>query len=319
MVMKLKVIILLITGMLIATGFLLSYGPVNQLVEKDTSDKTAPSVEVPSWHVAEYWTYTVNTIYRSPVEIDMVVYDITSTDYLVGTDNRDHALVHSVYNINPMLGRQTLENLDVYENGVAKSLYKFPLTDGATWQNTLYEKELTAQATYTVESNEYWIIATAENGFMLEYNYVPEVNWFSSFRIVDEGGYDLFSMQLIEHGYDYEGKVYFMRAKDLFSTSSLYTDTGEFTVNGHPAYGDFDFIAAGVRSTENHRLTNVVLTSPGNYHYRVNSGIYTLTEIPNENGMWKADVISLPIRSYFIIPPLIEIQIAGVIEYTAEL
>jgi len=317
--MKLKIIILLITGMLVASGFLLSYGHVSELTESNDPENAEAGARVPTWQKAEFWTYSVNTIYNAPIKIDMVVYDVTSTDYLVGTDDRQHALVHSVYNINPMLGRQTIEDLDVYENGEPKSLYQFPLADGASWHSTLYEKDLTASVTYMAETDEYRIIAVSESGFVLEYNYVPEVNWFTSFRIIDEGGFQLLSMELIEHGYDYEGKVYFMRARDLFSTSNLYSDNREFTVDGHPRDGDFDLLAAGVRTMGDHRLTNVILTSPGNSHYSLDSGIYTITEIPNENGIWTADMITLPVFNYFIIHPLVEVQISGIIEYTAEL
>ena len=316
--MKLKMIILLITGMFIASGFLLSYGPVSNLTELNDTENAKAGAQVPVWQKAEYWTYAINTVYSDPDEIDMVVYDITSTDYMIGTNDRDHALVHSIYNINPMLGRQTIDNLDIYENGEPKSFYNFPLTDGASWQSTLYERDLKAETTYLADTNEYHIVATSESGFVLEYNFVTEANWFTKFKIIDEGGYELFSMDLVEHGYGYEGKVFFMRARDLFSTSNLNRDTGEFTVSGHPKYGDFDFLAAGVRTVGDQRFSNVFLTSPDNTHYRLNKGMYTITEVPNENGIWSADMVRFPVVTYSRIP-LAEVQISGVIEYTAEL
>jgi hypothetical protein len=315
--MQFKVIILIIAGMLITTGFLLSFGPVSDQINGDTSSDNNSNTDVPGWQKAEYWSYSVNSMYNEPAEIDMVVYDNSNGNYFVGTDSRDHALVHSVYNINPMLGRMTVDNLDVYENGEPKSLYQFPLTDGASWQNTLHEKSYDVEAS-TSGDGEFSIIAVAEDGSILAYDYDPAVNWFTYFTIIDRNGNDIFSLELIEHGYDYKGTVYFMRATDLYSSSSLATDNGEFTVSGHSKYGDFDHIAVGIKSTQNYRMINTVLTSPSDRHYRIGSGNFEITEIQAENGDWTASVYSMP-NMFAFVPPLVEVQISGVIEYSAEL
>jgi len=316
--MRQNIIVFILTGTLITTAFLLSFTPVHdQILNSDSSDRER-SVEVPTWQKSEYWTFSVKSFYGENSVIDLVCYDISDGNYYIGSNSREHALVHAVYNTNPMLGRMTIDNLDVYENGVPKSLYQFPLKDGSQWKSTLYEKDLNANAKLIDNDQQIKIIAVAEDGFTLIYNYVPELNWFSTFNIIDEEGREIFSLELIEHNYNYQGTVYFMRATDLYTTSNLAASDGDFSVSGHSKYGDFDFLAVGIKSYENIRMVNTVLVSPDNVHYRIGSGNYNIYEIPAEKGIWTADLYTFPIIFTFT-KPVVELQISGVIEYSTVL
>ena len=317
--MNWKWIILRIVGMLIFSAFLLSNGRVT---EKPTNELNTlvfgNSATVPSWQISEYWTYSIESDYFQSEVINLVCYDISDGNYYIGADSRDHALTHAVYNINPMLGRQTITNLDVYENGEPKPMYNFPMTDGMSWQNSLFERELTVQTMYNENIRGFDIKASDENGFSLNYNYLPSVHWFSEFSIVDETGKTLYSLELVDHGYGFEGQVYFMRANDLWDSAS--SDTNQFSVNGHHKYGDFDFLAVGIEIPNNPTgIMFVEISGPSNIgdyenSYRGPVVLGHFLEIPNENGEWTVGYYS---NVFSFIKPQMNIRIAGVLEYSA--
>jgi hypothetical protein len=319
--MNLKWIVLAIAGLFVISTFLLPYGPiVNNSIEDIDNSNSDNTADVPTWQVSEYWKYSVKYDNFAQTEINLVCYDISNGNYYIGTDSRDQALIHAVYNVNPMLGRQTTTNLDVYENGESKQMYAFPLKDGARWQNTLFERELNVKATHNEHTNGFEITAQDENGFTLEYNYMPEVNWFSEFRIIDETGQIIYELELLDHGYDYEGPTYFMRARDLFDSTSTIIDNpvyevDNFEVNGHPKYGDFDFLALGITlSDESAQPMSMMISDPtGNIQYRnkivEESSETSILELPNLNGMWT-------IRYHQFHESSMNIYVAGVLEYS---
>lgn len=322
-----KWIILPIVGLLLLASFVIPLGMQEKENDYDpsTMDETA---SVPNWQESEYWKYDVQSDYFPACEIYLVCYDIDDDNYYIGTDNRDSALIHAVYNVNPMLGRQTITNLDVFENGEPKSMYSFPLEDGASWDNTLFEKNLKVKANYNeeIQTNPgvfygFEIIAEDEAGFSLEYDYIPDLGWFSKFKAVDETGNVLYEMEIIEHGYDYEGTVYFMRARDLFDSTNA--DTNKFSVSHHPKYGDYDFLAVGLEIPWYSGLfVYVELTGPtfDSQYYRSYMGTIPLgiaMEIPNINGEWSVNYGSWP--PTFFRGPEVNIKVAGVLEYSAVL
>ena len=317
--MNWKWIILTIVGILVLSAFLLPNGPVTEKPTKTlNSFGFENSVTVPTWQISEYWTYNVESDYFQSSVINLVCYDISDGNYYIGTDSRDHALTHAVYNINPMLGRQTIINLDVYENGESKPLYKFPLTTGDSWQNNLYERELYVQAQFNEDIMGYDIQASDENGFSLNYNYIPSIHWFSEFSIVDETGKTLYSLELVDHGYGFSGQVYFMRASDLWDSET--SDTNQFSVNGHQKYGDFDFLAVGIEIPNNPTgIMFVEISGPSNIddHHDSYLGPVALghfLEIPNENGEW---TISYYTNKFTFLKPQMNLKVAGVLEYSA--
>jgi hypothetical protein len=309
--------------MLIISALLISTGQVRDQTPETGVSENTHSAEVPQWQISEFWRYSIQYD-KTTTEIDLVCYDLTDNDYFIGTSSRDHAMVHAVYNINPMLGRQTVDNLDVYENGVPKSMFAFPLTDGSSWQNTLYGHDFTVNAEYcdNIETSlgsfsGFEISARSADGISIAYDFIPALNWFSKLVIEDSNSVFL-EMTLKDHDYGFKGEVYFMRARDLYDASSS-SGGNDFSVSGHPKYGDFDFLAVGITTETINTPMFVEISGPVNdYSYPVfrTSGTKFISEIPNYNGDWSVDYYS---RMFLFYQPEVDVKIAGVLEYSAVL
>jgi hypothetical protein len=325
--MNWKWFILPVVAVLLITSFVSLVSTDQTTIEKPINSGSEDGESVPTWQVSEYWSYNVESSvgHTSPSIIELVCYDISDGNYYIGTSSRDHALIHAVYNLNPMLGRQTVSNLDVYENGEPKAMYSFPLNDGSSWQNSLFDRTLSASASYNDRIETaigvfagYEITASSEDGFTLEYNYIPAINWFSSFAISEQGEI-VYALELVEHGSGYEGDLYFMRASDLLENTLSSANPETFSVNGHPRHGNFDFIAVGFDTDYSPLLWRIEITNPaGNVQYRSNSPSGSITEMPNMNGDWTVQA-GMFLPALMFRQPTVDVQIAGVLEYSVTL
>ena len=168
----------------------------------------------PTWEISDYWQYSIETEHFPDTESFMVCYDIVDENYMIGVEERQQALIHSLFNVNPMLGRISIDNLAVYENGEPKNMYQFPLTHNKNWQVNMFNHELMAKAKFNpnIITNQgklpgFEITAKADNGFIVIYNYVPEVMWFTTFTVINEDGTIVYNLELIDHGTGFQGTV----------------------------------------------------------------------------------------------------------------
>lgn len=193
-----------------------------------TTETDVPFVaDIPRWDVGDSWTYTVQTSEFPQTSAKMVVYDDDGDRYWVGVTDREQALVHALFNVNPQLGRIQKGNLAVYEKGEPRAMYRFPIHDGDTWTTDLFVSihggTLTAKATHsdavatpfgTFEGFD--IVATNGAGFRVEYDFVPQLKWFTKLVVHDSDGTLLHDLRVTESGTAPEGtKAWFVRGTDL--------------------------------------------------------------------------------------------------------
>ncbi|WP_455392890.1 hypothetical protein [[Eubacterium] cellulosolvens] len=284
----------------------------------------------PTWEISDYWEYSIETEHFPDTEAFMACYDIVDGNYMMGVDDRQQALIHSLFNVNPMLGRISIDNLAVYENGEPKNMYQFPLYNQKTWQVNMFKHELVAKAKYDPvivtcqgELPGFEITAKADNGFIIIYNYIPELKWFTEFTVINEKGTTLYNLQLIDHGTGFHGTVYFMRGRDLYDRTCESAGINDPTVirdqikvSGHPKYGEFDFLAINVAvNVEGNGWTRVTVLNPEkesvyNKDIFADKHDFIFTEIPNMNGDWE---ISFSLYT----DSTAQVIIAGVLEYSA--
>jgi len=284
----------------------------------------------PVWEISDYWEYSIETEHFPDTEAFMACYDIVDENYMVGVDDRQQALIHSLFNVNPMLGRITMDDLSVYENGEPKNMYQFPLFNNRNWQFNMFKHDLIANAKYNpfISSSQgilpgFEITAKADNGFIVIYNYIPKIKWFTEFTVINEKGTLIYNLELIDHGTGFHGTAYFMRGRDLYDQT--YESTGindptviqdHITVSGHPKYGEFDFLAINVAvNIQGNGWTRVTVLNPQkepmyNRDILADKHDFIFTEIPNMNGDWEISY-SLYTQS------TAQIIIAGVLEYSA--
>jgi len=130
----------------------------------------------------------------------------------------------------------------------------------------------------------------------------------------------VYKMSLVDHGTDFKGQVWFMRAKDLYSKVQTGDGIVDFTVDrflvqGHPTSGEFDFIAynVDVRTGDHGRAEVRMLDAEGSTVFsgeRTSDGYVSTTTALD--GTWRIQVTVIGDAE-------VEVMAAGVIEYTAVL
>lgn len=230
-----------------------------------------PAAAIPRWNLGDAWTYKVRTFEFPETTSTMLVYDDDGNNYHIGVTEEQQALVHALFNVNPQLGRIQKGNLAVYEAGEPRAMYRFPITDGDTWQTDLFVSihggRLNAEATWSDAiatglgpKPGYEIVATNGQGFEVRYDYIPEIGWFSKLHVTDADGTVLHDLRVTGHQRERAGTAYFVRGDDLFeetfgpSGSAVPSrTTRNVLVDGASAeggqYGPYDLQALNVQVT----------------------------------------------------------------------
>lgn len=247
-----------------------------------------PTAEIPRWALGDAWTYTVKTEGFPQTRTTMMVYGDDGNNYLIGSTDRQQALIHALFNVNPQLGRIQKGNLAVYEKGEPRPMFDFPFQDGDSWSTDLFTSihggRLTARATYDEaidtgigERPGFEIVATNSQGFEVVYDYIPEVQWFSKLVVTDAQGELIHDLRLTTFERGQSGTAWFVRGDDLFDQAFGPTGSAvpqsfdrQVLVDGSSArggqYGAYDLQAYNVQVTvpnPNNDRAQVTITDGG--------------------------------------------------------
>lgn len=214
----------------------------------DDSDEDfeVDSVEKPGWQIGDWWLYTFETAQFGEDTARLVVTEIRDDDglYMLGISSEREAQRHAVINHNPFLGRVTIDDLSVYENGDQQPVFNFPWTAGDTWEFTLLGEYWSAETTGSTNGMAV-VKATSESGHSIEYHFDGNHGFIDYFEWMNEDDELQFRMTLTNTGNDYNGDVWFIRATDLKDRvfegpiDGEVTDT--FVDSGHPSGIDFNY------------------------------------------------------------------------------
>ena len=94
------------------------------------------SIDVPTWHIGDWWLYTFSTPEYTDDTARLVVASDSEEDgtaYMLAISSIGEARRHAVLNHNPFLGRITHDNLSAYENGLPQPVLTFPISEGDSW------------------------------------------------------------------------------------------------------------------------------------------------------------------------------------------
>jgi len=202
--------------------------------------------EKPGWAEGDWWLYTFETAQFGEDTARLVVTDVNDGDgnYMLGISSEREAQRHAVINHNPFLGRVTIEDLSVYENGETQSVFNFPWNVGDTWTFTLLGESWTAETTGSVAGMAV-VMATSSSGHSLEYHFDGTHGFLDFFEWNNQDGELQFRMSLTNTGSDFSGDVWFIRATDLkdrlFEGPIDGVATDSFVDSGHPSGIDFDY------------------------------------------------------------------------------
>tara|TARA_X000001036_G_C20567774_1_gene761333 strand:- start:72 stop:1007 length:936 start_codon:yes stop_codon:yes gene_type:complete len=214
--------------------------------DSDSEDFDVESTEKPGWQVGDWWLYTFETAQFGEDTARLVVTEIKEDEgvYMLGISSEREAQRHAVINHNPFLGRVTIDELSVYENGDPQAVFNFPWTQGETWAFTLLGEYWSAKTTGSVNGMPI-VEATSDSGHSLEYHFNGDFGFIDYFEWTDADGEMQFRMSLTDTGSDHSGQVWFIRATDLKDRmfegplDGEVTDT--FVDSGHPSGIDFNY------------------------------------------------------------------------------
>ncbi|MEE2747290.1 MAG: hypothetical protein VX473_02345 [Candidatus Thermoplasmatota archaeon] len=200
----------------------------------------------PGWQVGDWWLYTFETPQFGEDTARLVVTEINGGDgdYMLGISAEREAQRHAVINHNPFLGRVTIDELSVYENGDPQAVFNFPWNIGDTWTFTLLGESWTAETTGSMNGMAV-VEANSASGHSLEYHFDGEHGFLDFFEWMNEDDELQFRMSLTDTGSDFSGDVWFIRATDLknrlFEGPIDGEATDTFVDSGHPSGIDFDY------------------------------------------------------------------------------
>ena len=221
-------------------------GCINSGDDSGSGDIGVDEVEKPGWQVGDWWLYTFETAQFGEDTARLVVTEINGGDgdYMLGISSEREAQRHAVINHNPFLGRVTIDDLSVFENGDPQPVFNFPWNIGDTWSFTLLGESWTAETTGSINGMAV-VMATSGSGHSLEYHFDGEHGFLDFFEWNNQDGDLQFRMSLTNSGSDFSGDVWFIRATDLkdrlFEGPIDGEATDSFVDSGHPSGIDFDY------------------------------------------------------------------------------
>ncbi|HIF46670.1 MAG TPA: hypothetical protein EYQ73_07780 [Candidatus Poseidoniales archaeon] len=216
----------------------------------ESTDESTPEdeqfKEKPGWQQGDWWLYTFSTPQFGEDSARLVVANVSEEDglFMLGISSQREAQRHAVINHNPFLGRITMDNLSVYENGEPQNVFNFPWVIGDNWEFTLLGEDWQAE---TIGFNDGTAVVTAisTNGHRLSYNFDGEYGFIEKFIWYDDEDEVQLEMTLTQLGGEFTGDIWFIRATDL--KDALYEESDgdiydTFLDSGHPSGVDFDYL-----------------------------------------------------------------------------
>ena len=139
------------------------------------------SVPAPVWNVGDAWSGSAQGFGDNA--FTLVVTQATGTHYVLETTAETSAAYDAMYDIS-YIGRIRVSDLAGEQEGTPVQFFAFPLEDGKTWTTTWDSMEVALTATRTATG--YKILGTAEGEPYVEYDYSPELRWWSRLHFVRE-------------------------------------------------------------------------------------------------------------------------------------
>jgi hypothetical protein len=303
-------------------GAILLTGYINYSEQAATPDE----ISAPKWIPGKYWKYSFKTPYIEDSISQMVVATEDEENYQVGVISRLDAQRHAVLNYNPMLGRITQENLELYEKGIPQPLFSFPLKKDKEWSFSMsnieeFNAKVTSIKSVKMPDGERTVIANiraeAGTGDRLIYSYDKSAKWVHSLVWEDSSGNTQLEMTLVSYGQGFDGEVYFVRGVDIIN--EYYTapaiEVFNSYIGSHPDWGPFDsLIYHFVVSTEDASGGSIILKDPSTASEAMRR-IFGPNIFESSLGTIPSDSEQLGIEISLFGEAYLDLRIAGGIEY----
>lgn len=145
----------------------------------------APTLDAPVWAVGDAWSVVSHNEEEGTEERStLVVTRVEGSSYLVETTSEQTASFDAIFDVS-YVGSIRASDLAGEQQGQPVLYYSFPLQDGKTWTTTWDGQEVSLKATKAARG--FSIVGTVEGEPYVEYDYAPELKWFSRLHFVREG------------------------------------------------------------------------------------------------------------------------------------
>jgi hypothetical protein len=322
---KMSVSILTVVGIFII-GFLLGAIILTGYINFSEQASTPDEISAPTWIPGKYWKYSFKTPYIEDAISQMVVATEDEENYQVGVISRLDAQRHAVLNYNPMLGRITTENLEVFEKGTPQPLFSFPLKKDKEWSFSMFDIEefnakVTSIRSVKMSDDERTVIvniqAEAASGDRLIYSYDKSAKWVNTLVWEDSSGNPQLEMTLVSHGQGFEGDVFFVRGVDIIKEYYTAPELTIFNsyVGSHDDWGPFDSLVYHfVISTEDNSGGTLILRDPTTLSETMRR-VFGPNIFESSLGTIPSDSEQLGIEVSLFGNAYLDLRIAGGIEY----
>ena len=215
-------------------------------VSSSIGDTTADEIDLPVWEIGDQWLYSFVTPQFGEDSARLVVAEIDDEEqqYLLGISSEREAQRHAVINHNPFLGRIMIDGLSVFEQGEPQQVFNFPWEKGQQWSFILFGISWDAE-TINIYDGVTNVVATSDDGQLLQYEFSGRKGFIESLVWTNDTGVEQLRMTLTLDKKDYEGDVFFYRARDLMDEryenrqNDIYDS---FLDSGHPSGEDWNVL-----------------------------------------------------------------------------
>lgn len=235
-----------------------------------------------------------------------VVYDETSTDYLIAATDPDDAAAQAFFG-RSLPGRVNKQFLSGYDQGIGTRYLDFPLQTNKTWNLHVRSTDYLVKANFTrtLEGRGpgFAIDGASPAGDRVSLAYAPSAKWMTRFQLLDPRGQSLFQRTLTSHAANYTGPYYTAKAEDLFDGERNGTAAGQPPVDTFPQGRPYTtlhlFFEASGQGTADVR----VVDPAGQLRFNFTSASTTFVstqeaDMPSAQGQWRVSwVLAGPVEA----------------------
>lgn len=186
----------------------------------------SPEAETPVWRVGDAWAIT-SSGFGSEERSHLVVVAADTDSYTLATTSEQAAAFDAMFDVS-YVGKIRAADLAGHQQGTAVKYFDFPLADGKTW--VAKWDGLDVALTATKSARGFDITGTAEGEPYVEYDYVPDLKWWSRIHFL-QGDYG-FRVDRAET--EWRGEVLTATASVVYEAApqapTFTSGTGSFTV-----------------------------------------------------------------------------------------
>ena len=214
------------------------------LLDTENKEKIAPTAGT-GWTLGDWWLYSFETPEYGEDNARIVVSEAIDDErnWMLGIASEKEAQRHAVTNHNPFLGRISMDQLMVYENGIPQPVFPEIWRTDFQWEFTLLGEKWIALVDTTNEFQSS-VSATSSSQSKLNYVFSHEFEFLLNFKWETSTETKL-TMTLTKSGPRYIGETWFIRGVDLKDDTWTGLDgtiEDTFFDSGHPEDGDFDYL-----------------------------------------------------------------------------